>query len=122
MLEQNSDLSAADSAYSHISKPNMATGEYIKTATAINDEADAYNKRGIAYCENGDYDRGIAQFNEAIALVPESVEVYYNRGTAYSDINELDLAIQDYTKVIQLEHGFPMPITTAALLIVIKTS
>ena len=64
MLQSNSDLSAASTAYRHIGKPNI---EYIQTGTITNDKADAYNKRGIAYCENGEYDKGIAQFNSGLA-------------------------------------------------------
>ena len=41
MLQPNSDLSTAGSAYSHIGKPNMV-GEYIQTVTGTDGEADAY--------------------------------------------------------------------------------
>ncbi len=101
MRQPNSDFSAADSAYSHIGKSNMVE-EYIQTGTFTNSEADAYNKRGIAYCEKGKYDEGIAQFNNAIALVPEFANAYYNRGTAYKAKGEFEKVINDYTEVLKL--------------------
>ena len=101
MLQPNSNLSAAGSAYSHIGKPNITVGGYIKTTTVINDKADAYNKRGIVHCENGDYEQGIAQFNKAIALVPEFTDAYYNRGITYARKGDFDNAIKNFNIVIK---------------------
>ena len=106
MLQPNSNLSATSAGYSRPGPPNMAIGEYIQTVTVANDAADAYNKRGVAYCENGKYDEGIAQFNKAIVLVPECADVYYNRGTVYFHIGEFEKAITDYTAALKLQPNY----------------
>ena len=43
----------------------------------------ALNNRGIAYRNQGKYDRAIADFDEAIKLKPDYAVAMYNRGTAY---------------------------------------
>ncbi len=45
----------------------------------------ALNNRGIAYRNQGKYDRAIADFDEAIKLKPDYAVAMYNRGTAYYD-------------------------------------
>ena len=40
----------------------------------------AYNNRGNAYKANGDLDRAIADYNQAIALDPKYALAYNNRG------------------------------------------
>jgi tetratricopeptide (TPR) repeat protein len=46
--------------------------------------AAAYNNRGIAYGEKGEYDRAIADYNRAIQLDPKLAFAYNNRGNAYN--------------------------------------
>src|SRR4051812_1641712 len=41
-----------------------------KRRTSRQDRADAYHNRGLAYRANGDHDRAIADYSEAIRLVP----------------------------------------------------
>jgi tetratricopeptide (TPR) repeat protein len=43
----------------------------------------AYINRGIAYYRKGDYDRAIADFDQAIHLDPKFKPAYYNRSVAY---------------------------------------
>jgi Flp pilus assembly protein TadD len=47
--------------------------------TATPSNAAAYNNRGIAYCEIGEYDRALADFTEAIRLAPDEPVVEFNR-------------------------------------------
>jgi tetratricopeptide (TPR) repeat protein len=54
----------------------------------------AYYNRGNSYHANGDLDRAIADYNEAIRLDPESAQAYVNRGNSYHVNGDLDRAIR----------------------------
>ena len=67
-----------------------------------NYDAQAYNNRGIAYAEKGDYDRAIQDYDKAIKLNLDFAEAYFNRGLAYAEKGDYDRAIQDYDKASEL--------------------
>ncbi len=46
-------------------------------------DAVAYSARGLAYCEKKEYDKAIADQNEAIRLDPKLAGAYDKRGVAY---------------------------------------
>src|SRR6516165_6133159 len=54
--------------------------------------AAAYTNRGNTYIAKGDYDRAIADQDEAIALDPKLAAAYVNRGHAYEGKNDYDHA------------------------------
>ena len=68
--------------------------------------AEAYNNRGNAYRDKGEFDHAIQNYSKAIELKPDLAEAYFNRGIAYSDKDEFDQAIQDYTKAIGLNPNY----------------
>ncbi len=49
-----------------------------------------------------DYDKAIADYNEAIRLDPKNAAAYTSRAFAWSQKNEYDKAIADYNEVIRL--------------------
>ena len=51
----------------------------------------------------GDYDRAIADFNEAIRLDPKSSLAFINRGDTYTNKGDHDRAIADYNEAIRLD-------------------
>ena len=51
-------------------------------------QAVAFNNRGYAYSRKGQYDRAIADFDQAIRLDPEIVLAFINRGDAYAAIGQ----------------------------------
>jgi tetratricopeptide (TPR) repeat protein len=63
-----------------------------------------YGDRGNAYARKGDYDRAIADYDEAIRLDPKYAlgYNYYNRGNAYNRKGDYDRAIADYDQAIRL--------------------
>lgn len=55
---------------------------------------------------NGNYDRAIKDFNQAIRLDREYSLAYVNRGSAYYLKNDYDRAISDYTQAIRLDPNY----------------
>lgn len=46
---------------------------------------EAFFKRGNVYSYNGDYDRAIQDYDQAIRLNSSDAKTFYNRGAAYQD-------------------------------------
>jgi len=65
--------------------------------------ASAFNNRGVAYDDKGQFDLAITDYNQAIRLEPNSADAFNNRGNAYNRKGQLDLAIADYNQAIRLE-------------------
>jgi lipoprotein NlpI len=68
--------------------------------------ARAHNSRGTAYYSLGDYDRAIADYNEAIKRDPKFSFAYNNLGNAYRARGEDEQAIADYARAIELDPKF----------------
>lgn len=68
--------------------------------------ASAFNNRGSAYKDRGDYDRAIADFNQAIRLDPKDATAFSNRGMAYGRKGQYDRAIEDFDQAIRLDSKF----------------
>ena len=84
--------------------------EYIKLYTAsltFNPKiVEDYIKRGNAYGYIGEYDKAIADYDQAIKLKPHYAKAYYHRGVAYCKKREYDKAIKDYNEVIKREPDY----------------
>jgi hypothetical protein len=63
----------------------------------------AYNNRGMVFLKSGQVDKGILDFDKAIALDPQYAKAYYNRGSAFDTMGWLDKAIADYKTTIALD-------------------
>jgi tetratricopeptide (TPR) repeat protein len=63
----------------------------------------AYNNRSFAYILRGDYDRGIADADEAIRLDPNDAAAFNNRGNGYRIKEDYDRAMADYTEAIRVD-------------------
>jgi tetratricopeptide (TPR) repeat protein len=70
------------------------------------DLALVFNNRGNAYSDKNDYDRAIADFNEAIRLDPKYAFPYDGRGKAYYSKNDLNHAFADFDQAIRLDPKF----------------
>src|SRR5438105_4683465 len=64
--------------------------------------AEAYNRRGLAYHEDDQDDAAIADYSKAIEINPRYAEAYSNRGAVYNDKGQYDQAIVDCSKAIEL--------------------
>ena len=61
------------------------------------------------YKDRGEYDRAIADYNDAIRLDPKYAFAYNGRGNAYNGKGEYDRAIADYSEAIQLDPNDRLP-------------
>jgi len=66
----------------------------------------AFHNRGIWYYDKGEYDRAIADFDQAIQRDPYDRIAFNNRGNVYSDKGEYDRAIADYDHAIRLNPNY----------------
>ncbi len=83
----------------------------------LNHEALAitFNNRGVAYSELGDYDRAIADYGQALALVPGDATAirnlriaYVRRAAASARLGDRAAAMADYDRAIELEPTHPL--------------
>lgn len=58
--------------------------------------------RGNIFRDDGDFDRALAAYNEALTLTPESASLYRNRGWLYEKQGKVSLARADYRKAAEL--------------------
>jgi tetratricopeptide (TPR) repeat protein len=74
----------------------MAVVKYLETG------AEKLLNQGIALLKEGQYDRAIAIFDEALEINPRYALAYNFRGIAYDEKGQYDKAISDYNKAIEL--------------------
>lgn len=63
----------------------------------------SYLTRGIAWMYKEDYDKAIADCNEAIRLDPQYALAYYGRGIIWQKKGDNDKAIADFNEVVRLD-------------------
>ena len=65
-------------------------------------KSEVFSMRGVAYNNKGNYDRAIADFNEASRLNPNDARVFHVRGVAYYNKSNYDRAIEDFNEALRL--------------------
>lgn len=86
---------------------DKAISGYSKAISLSPEHAEAYRRRGLAYCGIYNYDRAIEDFNQAIRLRPDGAGYYLNRGIAYYKKLQIDKAIGDFSQAIELKPNDP---------------
>jgi tetratricopeptide (TPR) repeat protein len=86
---------------------SINSGKWKGRNQAIN-----YLNRGWASNGKGDYDRAIADYNQAIGIYPKYALAYNNRGLAYYSKGDFDRAIADFSEAISIE---PLPKSEARI-------
>jgi tetratricopeptide (TPR) repeat protein len=61
-----------------------------------------YNNRGLMYFQNGEYEKAMADYNQAIALDSQLSQAYNNRGNCYAALGLRVEATLDYDMAIDL--------------------
>jgi len=67
--------------------------------------SEAFYNRGNAYAASGDFDRAIADYDQAIRLNPNMAAAFGNRGHAYQEKKQIQNALADYDQAIRLNPG-----------------
>jgi Flp pilus assembly protein TadD len=67
------------------------------------EDARAYYNRGLARSNKGDFERAIADFDQAIKLAPRDAEAYAGRANAYEELGNDVAAKADYKRALQLD-------------------
>ncbi|MCH9050323.1 MAG: tetratricopeptide repeat protein [Proteobacteria bacterium] len=70
--------------------------------------AHTFNNRGEAYDRKGEYDRAIADYDQAIRLKPDYALAFNDRGVAYYRKGEYDRAIADFDQAIRLKPDYAL--------------
>ncbi len=70
--------------------------------------AEAYRGRASALQGKEDFDRALADANQAVALDPSSAMAFFRRGDIYKATDHVDSALQDFNTAIQLDPNVPV--------------
>jgi tetratricopeptide (TPR) repeat protein len=74
----------------------------------------AYNNRGNAYSQKGNYDRAIKDYDLAIQINPTYAKPYNNRGVAYQNKGDYNKAIRDFDVAIKLSPDYAYALANRA--------
>ena len=101
--EQLADLLSMGNFRMMLGQVEIAVENYSYAIKLQPNFAEAYNNRGNAYSDKGDFGQAIQDYSKAIELKPDLAEAYYNRGVAYGNKRNFDRAIQDFNEAIKLK-------------------
>ncbi|MFQ6058738.1 MAG: tetratricopeptide repeat protein [Anaerolineae bacterium] len=93
---------AADDWDEAIARFSDALSQTVERVPAL-DQSIVHYKRGFAYLARGDYDRAIADYDQAIQLEPDLAIAYSNRGVAYIAKGDYDRAIANFDQAVKLD-------------------
>jgi tetratricopeptide (TPR) repeat protein len=85
---------------------NLKIEYYTKAIELEPQHPEAYDNRGIAYTNLGNYDMALRDHTRAIELNPQYAFAYNNRGAVYGNLGKFAAAIEDYTKAVELYPQF----------------
>src|SRR6185295_20042896 len=82
----------------------VACTHVIQTSNQASDRiAGAYNNRGNAYRDQGNFDMAVSDYGQAIRLKPDYANAFNNRGLAYRAQSDYGRAIADFNEAIRLD-------------------
>jgi tetratricopeptide (TPR) repeat protein len=77
--------------------------------------AKAYFNRGRAWSDQGQFDRAMPDFDQAIRLDPNYPDAFNNRGVAYLGKGLTERAIEDFDQAIKLDPNYAIAIYNRGL-------
>jgi tetratricopeptide (TPR) repeat protein len=83
--------------------------------------ATAYNARGVAYYQSGEYETAIQDIEQAIRIYPKLAKAYYNRGIVDRAKGALDKALADFSDAIRLDPKYVFALNNRGLVYEVKT-
>lgn len=89
-------------------------GVIVPGKTPEGDLAPAYNNRGYAYNNKGQYDRAIEDYNAAIKLKSDYALAFNNRGLSYQNKGDYNRAIADFDEALRFNPGYERAINNRA--------
>ena len=92
-----------DRAYDYFDRGSLrsAISYYDRVLSLDPSYAEAYNNRGNAHADLGDYARAISDFTAALNYDhPDLGLIYYNRGNTYLEMGRYEAAIADFSDAI----------------------
>lgn len=92
--------------YQTTNKDSLAIVAYDQVIALNPEDAEAFNNRGAAYRNLGEYEQAIADLNHAITLNPEYTDAFLNRGNAYAGSGNYEQAIADLDRAININPNF----------------
>lgn len=91
------------SALRNKGEPDKAIAQFTRSIE-LNPTAEAYNFRGIAHYDMGDYPKAIADYDEAVRLSPVFAEAVNNRAWTRYKAGDLTGALDDANRAIELDN------------------
>lgn len=70
------------------------------------DKTDSLVQRGIAHRQEGDFEKAIADFEEAIGINRENAHAWYQRALTWGHMGEYQRAINDFNRAITLDRDY----------------
>lgn len=75
-------------------------------AQQIPKEAEIHNTLGNSYCDKGEFNKAVKEYEEAVVIYPQYIDAYYNLGvTYYHDLKDFQKAAYYFQKFLELESG-----------------
>jgi tetratricopeptide (TPR) repeat protein len=69
-------------------------------------QMNAYTNRGVAYYELGEFDRALADYDQAVALDPGDANALFGRAYTYYSLGRNDEAIADFDQALALDPSY----------------
>jgi tetratricopeptide (TPR) repeat protein len=78
-------------------------GDSVSSAGKDENAQTDYYQRGVAACNNGEWNKAIINLSEAIRINPTNLSAFHCRGAAYAMSGDFKAAATDFKKVIRFE-------------------